>query len=84
LTPILGTGGVGASDLVVREAAQNDDTSLVDCLECVSCVTISAVVIIIVCTYICLLLLGATLGEISEYSTSCRTARDQCVTASGA
>jgi hypothetical protein len=65
LTPVLGTGGAGASDLVLCEVARDDDTSLVDCLEHVSCVKVLALVIIIVYTYIYLLLLGATLGEVS-------------------
>jgi hypothetical protein len=69
--PVSGTGGGGASDLIVCEAAQDDDTSLVDCLEHVSCVKVSALVIIVICTYVYLLLLGAIHGEVSEYSTSC-------------
>jgi hypothetical protein len=68
--PIFGTGGVGAGDLVVCKVVQNDDVSLVDCLERVSCMKISILVFIVVCTHVYLLLLGATLGEISEYSTS--------------
>jgi hypothetical protein len=78
LTPILGAGGARAGDLVVPEAAQDDDASLVDCLERVSCAKVSALVIIIICSYI-FLLLGTTLGELSEYSTSrvhCGARRD--------
>jgi hypothetical protein len=52
---VLGIGGAGAGDLVVHEAVQEDDTALVDCLECVSCVKVSAIVIIIVCIYVYLL-----------------------------
>jgi hypothetical protein len=87
LTPISGTGGGGASDLVVCEVVQDDDTSLVDCLERVSCAKVSALVIIIICTYVYLLLLGATLGEVSEYSTShacCGPRSDYYLTTSGA
>jgi hypothetical protein len=59
------SGGAGASDLVLREAAQDDNSSLVDCLEHVSCVKVSALVVIITCTYVYLLSLGTALGEIS-------------------
>jgi hypothetical protein len=77
--PVLGISGAGAGDLVVREAAQANDASLVDCLEHVSCTKVFALVIIIVCTDVYLLLLGTTLGVISEYSTSracCRARTD--------
>jgi hypothetical protein len=49
---ILGTGGAGAGGLVVCEAAQDNDTTLVDCLEHVSCAKVSALAIIIVCVYV--------------------------------
>jgi hypothetical protein len=62
---ILGTDGARASDLVLREATQDDNSSLVDCLERVSCAKVSALVVIITCTYVYLLSLGTTLGEIS-------------------
>jgi hypothetical protein len=53
---ILCTGGAGGDDLVVREAARNDDATLVDCLERVSCVKVSAlIIIIIICIHGCLL-----------------------------
>jgi hypothetical protein len=39
---LLGTGGAGAGALVVHEAARDDDTALVDCLECVSCAKVSS------------------------------------------
>jgi hypothetical protein len=51
--------------MVLCEAAQDDSLSVVDCLERVSCVKVSALVVYYYCTYICLLLLGTTLGEIS-------------------
>jgi hypothetical protein len=38
-------GGARASDLVLREAAQDDISSLVDCVECVSCTKVSALVV---------------------------------------
>jgi hypothetical protein len=63
--------GVGASALVAREATRDDDTLLVDCLECVSCTKISYLVIIVVCIYVCLFFLGAALGKISEHTASC-------------
>jgi hypothetical protein len=56
--------------LVVREAARDNDTTLVDCLEHVSCVKVSALATIIVCVYVYLFLLGATHGKISEYAAS--------------
>jgi hypothetical protein len=59
------SGGAGAGELVLHEAAQDDNSSSVDCLEHVSCVKVSTLVVIITCTYVCLLLLGTTLGEIS-------------------
>jgi hypothetical protein len=62
---ISGTDGARASDLVLREATQDDNSSLVDCLERVSCAKVSALVVIITCTYVYLLSLGTTLGEIS-------------------
>jgi hypothetical protein len=49
---ILGTGGAGAGGLVVREAARDNSTTLVDYLEHVSCVKVSALATIIVCVYI--------------------------------
>jgi branched-subunit amino acid permease len=67
---VLGTGGAGAGGLVVREAMRGNDTTLIDCLERVSCARVFALAIIIACVYIYLFLLGATLGEISEYATS--------------
>jgi hypothetical protein len=87
LTAISGTGSAGASDMVVRKAAQDNDTSLVDCLERVTYAKVSALVIIIICTYVYLLLLGATLSEVSEYSTSrarCGARGDYCLTTSRA
>jgi hypothetical protein len=62
---VSGTDGARASDLVLREDAQDDNSSLVDCLERVSCAKVSALVVIITCTYVYLLSLGTTLGEIS-------------------
>jgi hypothetical protein len=62
--------GAGAGGLVVCEAAQDNDTTLVDCLEHVSCAKVSALAIIIVCVYVYLFLLGATLHKISEYAAS--------------
>jgi hypothetical protein len=53
--PVLCIGGAEAGNLVVHEAAQDDDMSLVDCLECVSCAKVSALVIIIVCTHVYLI-----------------------------
>jgi hypothetical protein len=38
---ILGTRGARVGDLVAYEAAQDDDTALVDCLERVSCAEVS-------------------------------------------
>jgi hypothetical protein len=52
---ILGTGGAGGGDLLVREAARDDDAALVNCLERVSCAKVSALIIIIVCIHVCLL-----------------------------
>jgi hypothetical protein len=52
---VLGIGSAGAGDSVVHKAVQDDDTSLVDCLERVSCTKVSAIVIIIVCIYVYLL-----------------------------
>jgi hypothetical protein len=49
---ILGTEGVGAGGLVVREAARDNDTALLDYLEHVSCAKVSTLVIIIVCVYV--------------------------------
>jgi hypothetical protein len=49
---ILFTGGVGVSALVAREAARDDDATLVDCLERVSCAKVSSLVIAIVCIYV--------------------------------
>jgi hypothetical protein len=66
---VLGTGGAGAGSLVAGEAARDDYTALVDCLERVSCANVSSLVIIIVCIYV-YFLLGATLGKILEYATS--------------
>jgi hypothetical protein len=59
------TDGARASDLVLREATQDDNLSLVNCLERVSCAKVSALVVIITCTYVYLLSLSTTLGEIS-------------------
>jgi hypothetical protein len=67
---ILSTGGAGGGDLVVHEVVRDDDTTLVDCLERVSCTKVSAIVIITVCIYVYLVLLGATLGKISKYIAS--------------
>jgi hypothetical protein len=39
------SGGAGAGDLVLCEAAQDDSSSLVDYLEHVSCVKVSALVV---------------------------------------
>jgi hypothetical protein len=41
----LGTGGARAGGLVVCEATQDDDVSLVDCLECVNYAKVSTLVI---------------------------------------
>jgi hypothetical protein len=39
------SGNAGTSDLVLREAAQDDSSLLVDCLERVSCVKVSTLVV---------------------------------------
>jgi hypothetical protein len=52
---ILGTGGARGGDLVVHEVVRDDDMTLFDCLEHVSCVKVSAIVIITVCIYVYLL-----------------------------
>jgi hypothetical protein len=39
------TGGAGAGDLVLCDAAQDDSSSLVDCLERVCCAMVSALVV---------------------------------------
>jgi hypothetical protein len=51
---VFGTGGAGAGGLVVCEPAQDNDIALVDCLECISCIKVSALAIIIVCVYVSL------------------------------
>ena len=66
-------GGAGAGDLVLREAAQDDSSSLVDCLGRVSYVKDSALVVYYYLYLHLSFSLGATLGEISQ-----RTASHSC------
>jgi hypothetical protein len=54
---VVSIGGTGVGDLVVREAAVDDETAVVDCLERVSCVEVSSLVIAIACIFTYLLFL---------------------------